>query len=421
MTTPLVYDGTLAGPAVWRGPEIADDPTWIRHLTSGEIAGIDTALREVQRRELGIPFAASDFPLPEGSSLLRDIAAALQHGRGFLLVRGLPREQYTVEECELIYWGIGANLGTPLSQNTRGHVLGHVRDEGKSFDDPTVRGYQTTAKMDFHADQLPMDVLGLFCVRTAKRGGASALVSALTIHNVVRDERPDLLEVLYGTFYLDWRGEQPEGERPWYTSPMYSRVGDVVTSRFTSRQYFESVVRYDEAMALSDVQREALDYVQDVANRPELRLSMEFQEGDMQFLNNHVLVHAREEFEVRTGPQAPFAANVDRVLGRDAACALARARRAVCLCRPRRDTGQTDWLTIRSDPAGRPSPFRGPTRSGPRLTGMPDRSAQRRHEVGHDDTDPMVKIRLRNVGGHEPATRPGGIHADGEAAVYYSA
>ena len=72
---------------------------------------------------------------------------------------------------------LGIHIGTPVSQNSRGHLLGHVRDEGRTMDDPNARAYQTRAKMDFHSDQLPVDILGLFCVRTAKQGGASALTS----------------------------------------------------------------------------------------------------------------------------------------------------------------------------------------------------------------------------------------------------
>jgi alpha-ketoglutarate-dependent taurine dioxygenase len=37
--------------------------------------------------------------------------------------------------------------------------------------------------------------------------------------------------------------------------------------------------------------------VQEIANRPELMLSMDFQEGDIQLINNHVLLHAREAYE----------------------------------------------------------------------------------------------------------------------------
>lgn len=287
----------LTGRSAWVGPEIQDDTDWIVQLDDAAIADIDAALRHVQERGLEIPFEKEDFELPSMAGLLDRIPRELENGRCMVLVRGVPRERYSVDECEKIYWGIAVNLGTPISQNTRGHLLGHVRDEGKSFDDPTVRGYQTSAKMDFHADQLPVDILGLFCVRTAKSGGESALVAVDTVHNVILEERPDLLEVLYQPFNLDWRGEEPAGEQGWYRSPMFSYHDGKVTSRVTSRQYFNTVTRFGDELALTDIQREALDYVQEVCNRPELRLSMMFQEGDMQFINNHAILHARTEFE----------------------------------------------------------------------------------------------------------------------------
>jgi hypothetical protein len=292
----------ITGPAVWKGPDIAD-PTWIHWLDDAAVAEIDAALAQVQERGLSIPFGKDDFPLPGLVGFLEGIPRALDRGPGFALVRGLPRENYTDEQCELIYWGIGMHLGTPISQNSRGHLLGHVRDEGKTFDDPNARAYQTRAKLDFHADQLPVDILGLFCVRTAKSGGASTLVSAHTIHNVLLEERPDLLEVLYQNFTLDWRGEQPPGEDGWYLSPMFSEAGGLVTSRFTSRAYFKSVTRYDPSFALTPEQSEALDFVQELANRDDLRLAMDFQPGDMQFLNNHVLLHAREEYQDYDEPE----------------------------------------------------------------------------------------------------------------------
>ena len=123
------------------------------------------------------------------------------------------------------------HLGKPVSQNARGHRLGHVRDEGRILADPDARAYQTRSRMDFHTDLLPVDVLGLFCLRTAKSGGESKVVSALTIHNVLREERPDLLEALYDVFHVDWRGEEPAGEAPWFAVPMFSDRDGRVTTR----------------------------------------------------------------------------------------------------------------------------------------------------------------------------------------------
>jgi hypothetical protein len=293
----------ITGPGAWVGPDIQDDESWILRLSEQEIDEIDAALRNVQSKGRQIPFGAEDFPLPMLSGKLDEVPDRLEEGVGAVLIRGLPRERYSAQECELIYWGFGVHLGTPVSQNTRGHLLGHVRDEGRVIEDPNARGYQTRAKMDFHSDQLPVDVLGLFCLRTAKEGGASALTSVYTVHNVILEERPDLLEVLYQPFNIDWRGEEPQGEQPWYKSPMFSYAGGKVSSRITSRAYFNGVTRFGEELALTDIQREALDYVQEVANRPELRLRMHFAEGDMQFINNHAILHAREAFEDHDDPE----------------------------------------------------------------------------------------------------------------------
>lgn len=289
-------------PAVWTGADMQRDTSWLLHLNSEEVEEIDNALAVVRSRKGAVPFEREAFPLHRVRERLDAVHDILQHGPGFALLRGLPRERYSDEDCALIYWGLAQYLGRPVSQNTRGHLVGHVRDEGRSLSDASARGYQTNARMDFHSDQLPVDILGLLCLRTARKGGASTLVSGLTVHETLRRERPDLLEILYQPLTIDWRGEEPEGEQPWYQVPMFGRVGDVFSSRVTSSQYHESVARYGAELAMTDTQREAIMAVQEIANRPDLRLSMDFRDGDMQFLNNHVILHAREGFEDHPEP-----------------------------------------------------------------------------------------------------------------------
>jgi TfdA family taurine catabolism dioxygenase TauD len=295
MTDP--HRGIITGPGAWTGAEIQHDESWIYHLSAEAVEEIDAALAHAKSTGASIPFPSDAFPLPRFAAALDNILEEIENGRGFMLVRGIPRERYTDEECELLYWGLGVHLGTPVSQNARGHLLGHVRDEGRLYADPNARGYQTSERMDFHTDLLPVDLLGLFCLRTAKSGGESKVVSALTIHNVLRDERPDLLEALYGPFYLDWRGEEPEGERPWFSIPMFSERDGNVSTRLCSLAYYESTVRFGGQYRPTAIQREALAMVQEIANRPELMLSMDFEEGDIQLLNNHTTMHARTAFE----------------------------------------------------------------------------------------------------------------------------
>ncbi len=280
----------------WIGPQIQHEASWIYRVDAADIAEFDAALARSKRAGARIPFGADAFALPRFAAEVEKILDEIENGRGFMLIRGIPRHRYSDEDCELLYWGLGAHFGTPVSQNRRGHLLGHVRDEGRTQADPNARAYQTSQRMDFHTDMLPVDVLGLFCLRTAKSGGASKLTSALTIHNVLRDERPDLLDALYSSYNVDWRGEEPPGEAPYFTLPMYSEKNGRVTARIVSLPYYDSTARHGAQLVPAALQREALVKVQEIANRHELMLTMDFQEGDIQLINNHTMLHAREEF-----------------------------------------------------------------------------------------------------------------------------
>lgn len=287
-------------PSVWRGEERQNDSSWIIDLTPAMIDELASAVGATG--DLTVPFEAQDFAFDACAEVIDQIVDLLGRGPGLALVRGLPRERFTDAECERIYWAFGMHLGTPVRQNSAGDRLGHVRDTGKSIEDPNVRVYQTNIKLDYHADQLPVDVLGLFCLRTAWQGGASKVVSASAIHNVVAVERPDLLDVLYEPFNVDWRGEEADGDQPWYQMPMFSVADGKLASRFASLAYFRSTDRFGADVAMRPEQAEALEFVQAVANRPGMALSMMFEDGDMQFLNNHVMLHAREAYEDHADP-----------------------------------------------------------------------------------------------------------------------
>ncbi|MDG2269279.1 MAG: TauD/TfdA family dioxygenase [Alphaproteobacteria bacterium] len=287
----------LDGPDVWLGRNLQLVDDWIIHLDDSDIAEIDGALNVAMSRGVQVPFATADFPLDHLRARLAHLRDMVCHGYGVALLRGLPRDRYTTEECELIYWGIGAHLGRSISQSLRGDLIGYVQDEGGVMDDANVRGYKTAGALQFHCDQLPADILGLFCVNDARMGGESHIVSALAMHNVIRAERPDLLPHLYEPINVDWRGDEPDGQKPWYQVPMFSVASGKITSRFTNRFFVRSTTRHGEELAPSPTQWAALEFAHSVAERPEMRLSMTFESGDMQFINNHTTLHGRSPFE----------------------------------------------------------------------------------------------------------------------------
>ena len=89
-------------------------------------------------------------------------------------------------------------------------MLGDVTDQGKTIDDPTVRGNELGGiALDYHTDG--SDLVGLLCLRTARTGGLSCVANAVAIHNEMVRECPDLAAALYEPMPYDARGEQADG------------------------------------------------------------------------------------------------------------------------------------------------------------------------------------------------------------------
>ena len=283
------------GPAAWYGPEMAKRDDWAMALSVAEVAEIEAASERLVARNADIAtIRAGDFPLPTLAAKLKArVAAEVLNGRGFLLMRGLPVERWSMREAATAFFGLGSHLGSPRSQNGKGHVLGHVQDLGLDVADPNVRIYQTHERQTYHTDSC--DIVGLLCLKTAKSGGLSALVSSTTIFNEMRRRRPDLLTLLFEPVATDRRGEVPEGQKPYFEIPVFSWHEGYLSALY-QRQYVDSAQRSPEAPRLSPAQVEALDLFDSLANDPRLHMFMEFRPGDVQLVHNHTLLHDRTSF-----------------------------------------------------------------------------------------------------------------------------
>ncbi|GHB18912.1 hypothetical protein GCM10010377_05860 [Streptomyces viridiviolaceus] len=291
-----------SGPSVWRGGDLANREEWILRLSSDQLAEIDSALREARRRDLTLlKLTAADFPLPALAGELERIAEALEHGRGFVLVKGLPVEQPGEPAASAVFWGLGQYLGRPVPQNADGHMLGHVRDTGRSLADPATRGYQTRAELPFHTDGA--DLLALLSLRTPRSGGRTSLVSSAAIHNAVLDLRPDLTERLYRTYFFDRREEHAPEEPPYAAAPLAARLPGGALSMRYNRCYLESAQRFSQVPRLEPADLELFDLIDAVAASHKLRLDIDLRAGDLLLLNTHTVMHARAEFEDRDQPE----------------------------------------------------------------------------------------------------------------------
>ena len=291
----LILPPLQTGAAAWYGPEMAARDEWLMPLASTDIREIELAVEPLVARGADIAaISAADFPLPSlGAKLKARVCDEVLSGRGFLLMRGLPVERWSLRATATAFFGLGAHLGSARSQNAKGHVLGHVRDLGLDAEDPNVRIYQTNARQTFHTDSC--DIVALLCLKTARSGGLSALVSSTTIFNEMRRRRPDLLALLLEPIATDRRGEVAAGQRPYFEIPVFNwHEGHL--SAIYQRQYIDSAQRFADVPRLTAAHREALDLFDALADDPALNMTMEFKPGDVQFVHNHTILHDRTAF-----------------------------------------------------------------------------------------------------------------------------
>jgi hypothetical protein len=282
-------------PAAWRGRELAGSDAWIWRFDQEVVAELEALAREA--RAGGKPVAAlgrDDFPSKRLAELSDAWLAELDRGRGFLLLRGLPVERWGDELSSLAYLGLGLHLGSLSSQNAAGDLLGHVRDTGADPDDPAVRLYKTRRAQPFHTDGA--DLIGLLCLRTARRGGASHIVSSVSVFREIQARRPELVPLLFEPFHFDRNEEQRPGEAPTFQLPICHWDGERLRT-FYIGWYIREAQRHASVPPLTPAQHELLDLIDALAADPELRLDMDFRPGDVQLLKNSQILHGRAEYE----------------------------------------------------------------------------------------------------------------------------
>src|SRR5580704_2884233 len=298
----------IAGANVWHGRDLAPSARWQRRLTPSQLAEIDAALATAKARGLSWEtVTAKDFPVPGLASLFDDIRDELENGSGLLLLRGIEVGRYSLDQLKLLYAGLGRQLGTFVHSNRGGEIMREIRDVGRDVGQrygelpgdgsapAFLSSYSRTLSnqgLRYHTDRC--DVVGLFYVRQAMAGGLSRLCSSPAVHNAMLERRPDLAASLYGDVWRSRFGEEDEGDTLAYPLPVWGQRDGKFTSHY-SRTFVEAAQRRAETPRVSDAQWQALDMLSDLAD--ELSFEMSFAPGDIQFVNNHVIYHARTAFE----------------------------------------------------------------------------------------------------------------------------
>jgi alpha-ketoglutarate-dependent taurine dioxygenase len=247
----------------------------------------------------------ADFALEGCRALMHRVRAMLDDGIMFAVLDRLPMDEISREESVMLYWLLASLLARPVAQKLDGTMVFVVRDTGAvlapgSGIRPTITNVDLTFHNDNSYNDTPPDYVTLLCQQTARAGGVSRLMSVATVHNALLAKCPALLERLYRPFWYDRHREHAEGEPGTFAAPVFEYDG-----RLKARlALLEIRGGYKlRGVEIDGETQQALAAVRSVFDRPELRVELDFQPGQIQFVNNRATGHARTEFTDHEAPE----------------------------------------------------------------------------------------------------------------------
>lgn len=284
----------VSGPNLWTRADLAHRQDWRVTLSQTQQDQMADALALIE----GVPFDAivhDAVSLPAWQPVFDHAKTELIAGRGVVLIRGLDAGRYSHDQLRQIFWIVAKRLGRPMVQNAKGDLLGQVIDHGHDYDANNVRGYTTNRALAFHCDA--SEVVGLLCVHPAKSGGTSHICCAAAIHNELLAHEPQLLAPLYRGFHFDLRGEgdgKDDNTITQHRVPIFHYLDGRLSIRFNYKTIVDGMRKAGKP--LTGIDLDAVDRVAELSRREDLVFDMDFQPGDMQWLSNHDVLHARGEF-----------------------------------------------------------------------------------------------------------------------------
>jgi len=293
VTTPIIKH-RIDHPSAWKSSDFKSQDDYAFDLEPRHIKALNAALGKVRKAGLGIDdITKANFPLDDIQDFIDQVSYELMDGRGLMLIRGWPLDQYLLEDIGVMYYGFGAHFGKGATQSVIGDRLGYVMDHSDS--EPLERAYRNKHELSLHTDF--NELIGMLNIRQAATGGESQYASAIAVHNEIFATRPELLAPLYEGFHYHRRGEETPGQEPVtpHKVPIFSSVDGVLSCRFIEG-YIQPAAK-ELGIEMPAYLVEAISYYQVIAARDDFQLEMLVEPGHMTFSNNFVTLHARSAFE----------------------------------------------------------------------------------------------------------------------------
>ena len=236
------------------------------------------------------------YALDHCREFIGEVKHALDEGVGFAIIDRLPLDDFEMPVIEAMHWLLGKLLGRPVAQSFAGKMMYEVRDRGTPIGIGT-RGSHTNAELRFHTDcssnVAPPDYVGLLCVRPAMEGGRSQLTNWYEVYNRLLEQRPDLCARGFQPMLFDRQMEHADGDPRILSRPPFAFDGKI-TVRYSERLNVQAYDMIGEPMDKDGA--EMLAAIAEILEDPEISLDLDFQPGQIQWINNATIGHRRTSY-----------------------------------------------------------------------------------------------------------------------------
>src|SRR3954447_7901350 len=298
-TGPGHIHAKITGASAWRRDDLHTD-NYLVPLSGVCSDEIRRAADEIRHYKLpAIVRRPDDFEMPACRAAMAELRRVLRRGVRFAILDRVPLDTFGAEAAIGIYWLLASMVARPVAQSLDGKLIYDVLDTGRqALPGSGVRPDQTNIELKFHTDNsynaTPPDHLALLCLRPARRGGHSRVASFHTLHNALLERHPEVLPRLYRPFWFDRQREFHPGEEPVFTAPVFTDGGEL-KARFSAHQIGGGYALRGEP--IDNEGAAALTMLLDLFEDADLSADFDLAPGQIQFVDNRVLGHARTEFE----------------------------------------------------------------------------------------------------------------------------
>jgi hypothetical protein len=230
-----------AGPSAWLRRDLAESDYWVR-LSQSSILELKRVAAELHANPLPtILLTPEDYRMPACETAMARVRWILQHGCGFAIVDRLPLDEISTEQAIAIYWLLSSMIGRPVAQKRDGTMIYDVHDTGLTATAGSgIRRDKTKMELSYHTDNSynhsPPECVGLLCIRPARSGGLSRVISLHTVHNEILKRNSRILNRLYSPYWFDRQREHLDGEPTVLSAPVFRRTDQQLEVRISLHQ-----------------------------------------------------------------------------------------------------------------------------------------------------------------------------------------